>query len=492
MLEWDADTGRPLRQIAGHGTVTDIGAFDDHDWEVSYNVAKVVSVLPVSPSAPERLLSLTHPAVRVRVSGDGTLLAAAAWDGSQAIVANAGSGAILANLQHGEWVDDAIPLSGSGNVLTLSRDGYLRSWRNPLQPAGQPRTVLEEGGPTVMARGSGGLVYLGGGGPALAEFDTASGMVHRIATLACKVPGLAASRCWITGLRVLQPGGDLLYAAADGRIGRIDPITGTSRWQTTLDAPISGFGVYPGEFRALVAVGADRLVGIDLGTGDIATPGPPGSYESGTTDRSIAFAPSSDRIATTDSRGIAIRRASDAAVVWRAPVYDRIALTAAWLPDEGLLAAGTAGDTIQLFPAHGGPPTRILRGHTSWVTGLSVRPGGRYLASVSNNEAIVWDILAGQAVLNIAHEANGGYTDVAFDADGKHLTLSDSTGSVRRVSVSIPNGDLKEALCRAIPSLGRSFSDAQMREFGFLSPADRSPCQRRPLLYHALLGGLFP
>jgi hypothetical protein len=120
------------------------------------------------------------------------------------------------------------------------------------------------------------------------------------------------------------------------------------------------------------------------------------------------------------------------------------------------------------------PSTRQHRG--------SHRMNTRYVASISEQEMIVWDLHAGQAVKTLQALSRGGFTDVSFAPDGRSLALADSAGRVWDVPFEVPEGPLHTEVCKRLPEHGREFTAAQMRELAFLRATDRAPCDRPPLL----------
>lgn len=491
LIEWDADTGAPLREHQGRGTVFGIDPlYGGLSWGVTYNLAKFISVLPARTHESIRTISLPAEAVRLRSSEDGSLLIASSWESRSAMLMESVSGQVEADLPHPEWVDDAAILPLDGRVLTLSRDGYVRIWRNPLARAGRRLQALQRSGRSVVALGQSDQIYVGGSGPAVVEVDHVTRSVRPVVAFSCENAEQAQNQCWMVGLHVLEPAGDLIYVIGDGRIGRLEPRTGRTKWESRASARIVASGLRSRDGRLMLALANGQTQEAETEQGKLSQAVgaifPGGDLSHG----AVEFDPTGDLVAHTDAQGILVRNASSGAVAWRAPVYDRIPISVAWMHKERQIAMGTAGMTVQLFPEGGGGALRILSGHTSWVRSLSAQPGGRYLASVSDQELIVWDTLAGEAVLTIPYARAGGFSEVSFSHDGNWLVMTDSAGGAQIVPFDVPEDHLREALCAQIPGPGRTFSDAQMREFNFLWSSDRSPCTRPPMFSIDQLGRL--
>jgi WD40 repeat protein len=485
LLEWEANSGRLVRHRGRPGSVTHIQPLDGlQAWAVSQVGSSSVSILPEAVGAEDRVVPTPHPPSRTRLSPDGRLLVVPSWEGQSASLIDLSTGQIRATLTHREWVNDAILLSDGGRVLTLARDRFARVWRDTLTVSGTRQAVFTRPGPSVIARNAEGRIFIGGGGPTIAELDAHRDNVRTFAELPCVNPGDASSRCWIVGLHVTGSSGDLVYAAADGRVGRIDQSNGRAIWEADIGVPIVRSALHPDGLHLVVLLGQGGVARLSLEDGRSIDAAEGAVTQSNEIQfGGFAFSRSGDSVAELDRDGLTLRRTSDRSVVWRAPVYDRIAVSATWVPPGNIIAAGTAGNTVQLFPASGGPATMILRGHSSLVAALHSSPSGRYLASVSFKELIVWDLIAGEIVKTVsAGPIQGGFSDVSFSADGRSILLADSAGGFWSVPFNVPFGSLFDAVCAALPDSGRRFNDAQMREFAFLRAVERAPCERPALL----------
>jgi hypothetical protein len=231
----------------------------------------------------------------------------------------------------------------------------------------------------VLARGAGGRLFVGGGEPSVAELDLASGRIRPVLQLPCTDRQQAANRGWMVGLQVTHDGRDLTYAVEDGRLGRVDAASGRVAWETPLGVPVVGSALYPDGQHLAVVLGDGAVVRIRVDDGGLADPVEGRITPADEITRGgLWFSPSGDRVAEANRDGLTLRRSADRHPLWTAPVYDRIVVSAAWLPSGNAVVAGTAGNTVQIFPASGMAASMILRGHGSWVTALHPSPSGRY------------------------------------------------------------------------------------------------------------------
>jgi WD40 repeat protein len=332
------------------------------------------------------------------------------WEARSASLIDIETDQVRATLAHPEWVDDAILLNG-GRVLTLARDGFIRIWRNPLANEGTRFAALDTGGRSVIARSADNRVFIGGGGPAIAEVDFVRNSVRSVVHLPCVNPNSATSKCWVIGLHATGSGRNLVYAVGDGRTGRLDLSTGRAIWEANIGVPVVGSALHPDGLHFVLLLAQGTVTRIRLEDGRSVDPvGGQVTQLDQVSFGGLAFNHSGDLVAEANHRGLTLRHTADRQVLWRAPVYDRIAVSATWVPPGHVIAAGTAGNTVQLFSASGGPATMILRGHSSWVVALHASPSGRYLASVSSQEMIVWDLIAGEPVKTVSGPVRGGAT----------------------------------------------------------------------------------
>lgn len=106
-------------------------------------------------------------------------------------------------------------------------------------------------------------------------------------------------------------------------------------------------------------------------------------------------------------------------------------LTAAFSPDESIVATGSADGTVRLWDMSTGSKMTELVGHDDWVREVAFSPDGKTLASASDDgKVILWDVARRTASRTLT-----GHTDwvfcIAFSPDGKTLASGARDGEVR-------------------------------------------------------------
>jgi WD40 repeat protein len=102
-------------------------------------------------------------------------------------------------------------------------------------------------------------------------------------------------------------------------------------------------------------------------------------------------------------------------------------------PDFGAVPAGglpSSLSAIRILSASSFDLLHELRGHANAVRILSWHPGGSLLASISNDRAIVWDVLLGQQKFGV-EQAALSVIDTAYSPDGSALWTSGEDRVVR-------------------------------------------------------------
>jgi WD40 repeat protein len=137
----------------------------------------------------------------------------------------------------------------------------------------------------------------------------------------------------------------------------------------------------------------------------------------------VAFHPDSKRLASADKLGTV--RIWDAASGKRLVLLESAGTCLAFSRDGKLLATGGRGEgrgaTLKVRDATTGAVLFSLKGHAREVTAVSFSPGGKRLASASNDKTVRlwWDPLNQQEILTLPHRDFA--RDVVFSPDGDLL-----------------------------------------------------------------------
>lgn len=101
---------------------------------------------------------------------------------------------------------------------------------------------------------------------------------------------------------------------------------------------------------------------------------------------------------------------------------------AAFSADGGRFAIGYADGRIVLDQSDGSGREARLLGHTGRIWAVKFSPDGKFLASVTSNEALLWDLERGEG----KQLCDGGktFTDIAYSPDGRYLAWSSRDGHV--------------------------------------------------------------
>jgi WD40 repeat protein len=96
----------------------------------------------------------------------------------------------------------------------------------------------------------------------------------------------------------------------------------------------------------------------------------------------------------------------------------------AFHPEEEYLASGDGDSQVKLWNHATGQPIHTpLSGHTDFVEGIAFSPDGRYLATASLREVILWDTKSFKEIQTLGRFA-GRIRCVAFSPDGKRLAAA--------------------------------------------------------------------
>ncbi len=487
MIEWNPETGELIKDHGSQGTINTIrGLLQGALWATTFTLGNPIDFQTTAGAPAQWQFTLPSPAFDIEVSSDTLHYVATSWTGKAAYVLDAKSGHVIAKLQHPEWVDAAYFFDHDRRIATIARDGVLRIWRTPKSDLPSRMHRFTAAGSTLVAWGSDKRTLVAAGaGQTIDVIDAGDGSSRRLAAWDCiETPG--TGRCWINTLAVSDDNRMVLYGTGKGRIGLLDLNSGRELWRREAPQDWLLGGQFHPDGKSLVVQFADgrfELIGIDDGAtrqsfGDRVDAGERKAFPAH--GNSFALDTSGNYLATVGLRGLAIIRLSDGRAVWESKDFDRMPIAVAWSSDRRTIAAGTSGDTLRLFTAFGDRQPRIIRGHTGWIYGLSFSPDSRYLISTSNNEQIIWHVASGEAVIRF--DTNNPLAgDARFAPDGRHVALSDTSGVIGVREFPFPDGDVRTALCTAMPHGRRAFTADEMIEFSFLDASEREPCVRPPL-----------
>lgn len=97
---------------------------------------------------------------------------------------------------------------------------------------------------------------------------------------------------------------------------------------------------------------------------------------------------------------------------------------AAWFPDsKQVISCGMKAGTAIIWDVSTGRPSRILKGHDSWVVAVDVSSDGARVATCSlDKSVIVWDAMTGEQLLILQDERREP-SSVKFSPDGRRLAV---------------------------------------------------------------------
>ena len=105
--------------------------------------------------------------------------------------------------------------------------------------------------------------------------------------------------------------------------------------------------------------------------------------------------------------------------------------TAAFSPDDTLLALGIYNNTVQILDSVTGETIITLRGHTASPSAIDFSPDGSRIATSSlDDTAKVWDVKTGSELLTLSGHASQ-VMSIAFSPDAQHLATASRDGTAR-------------------------------------------------------------
>ncbi len=236
------------------------------------------------------------------------------------------------------------------------------------------------------------------------------------------------------GLLWTPAGDELLVGASDGRIYRIDPMSGdliaggASAALHTDDVADSGSSTN----GWIVTLGNDqrvqvwRLIGAAVPVDEVLVAGDPAE--------DLALSPSADLVASSTTAGAVVHDATTGALLHR---FGADVTSLVFVSDE-LLATGSSSGLLQLWDVTRGTLVGENAGHEGreiWT--MAVSADGRYIASGANGGTVaVWDATDLQKVAELEGHATQT-TGVDFTRDGETVI---SIGFDRLIRFSPVNG----------------------------------------------------
>ncbi|XXX78695.1 tetratricopeptide repeat protein [Sorangium sp. So ce134] len=137
----------------------------------------------------------------------------------------------------------------------------------------------------------------------------------------------------------------------------------------------------------------------------------------------------------------------------------------AYHPGGKRLASGSNDLALKLWNLDDGQPLRSFAGHTKRIGGIAFSPDGKTLVSAADSTVRLWDVDSG-APLKTLDAGAGVITDLAMSADGGRVAVSSMDGTVR--VFSIRTGERE----RAFQSGGRVLSVAATADGGVILSGD--------------------
>ncbi|MFZ4580486.1 MAG: AAA family ATPase, partial [Myxococcota bacterium] len=101
-------------------------------------------------------------------------------------------------------------------------------------------------------------------------------------------------------------------------------------------------------------------------------------------------------------------------------------------PDGRSFMIGSTDGSVRIVDVPPPTDTRLLRGHTNWVSGVRFAPDGRTLASISfDTTARLWDAQTGQELRQFVGHTDLSFGAIAFSPDGRMLATGSQDKTIR-------------------------------------------------------------
>ncbi|OQD78613.1 hypothetical protein PENDEC_c001G00665 [Penicillium decumbens] len=379
------------------------------------------------------------PVLSVAFSPDGRLASGSndhtvrLWDPA--------TGALQQTLEgHSDWVQ-SVAFSPDGRLIASgSIDHTVRLW----DPAtGALEQTLEGHSDWVLSVAfspDGRLLASGSDDDIVQLWDPATGALQQtLQGHSARVYSMAFS-----------PGGRLLASGSGDHTVRLwDPATGALQ-QTLQGYSNSVRSVAFSPDGRLLASGSDDIVQLwDPATGALQQTLQ--GHSAGV--HSIAFSPGGRLLASgSDDHTVRLWDLATGALQQTLEGHSAWVLSVAFSPDGRLLASGSNDHTVRLWDPAIGALQQTLQGHSDsvrsvgssgWVHSMAFSPGGRLLASGSDDHIVrLWDPATG-ALQQTLQGHSGPVQSVAFSPDGRLLA---SGSADRTVRLWDPVGALQQTL----------------------------------------------
>jgi WD40 repeat protein/serine/threonine protein kinase len=379
---WDAETGREIRKLEGHGEAVAALAFSpDGQWLASGSYDDTVRIWRVeNGELIHDLAGHTGDLSSVEFSHDGKYVLSASSDGTFRIWdVQAGTTASEVNVSNTHHLTGAAFSPNDTLVVTAGGDSMVRVWdwtqeNAPLRMETNAQTG-ETNNPQFLPDGE--TVVVGTTDGSIRLYEVATGRELR---------RMKANDEWIYSVQQSRDGSRLITGGLD-RLIHI--------WDTASGQPlrvISGHGgnisgaLLSSDEMALFSISNDRTL------------------------RCWNLQPSVDRRVLVG--------------------HDKEVYTTTFSPDGKLILSGSNDRTLRLWDVATGQTLRVYEGHTDSVTsGIFSPDGSRVMSSATDGTLRIWDTATGQQLQQVDYPDGAAVYTLMLSPDGKLIgtTSTDKT-----------------------------------------------------------------